>query len=202
MDQKTKKSVGLMSALAVGVAAAGMAVLGNAGNPVDEIEDPTQEITFNKYKDVRGNDHSKVTIRLEHKGGISRLRAPGEREYTHEQNYFVRKLAVAFVGDKVSEIGSCVALSYHFAAGKGQKGLNLNDDVVQAYLTAVPLERRPVIAKQLQNAAARIDNNDPDMVGPISFMTNEVCGPAAVKAYPDVVKRAEQVNRAGKAPKP
>lgn len=202
MDQKTKKRVGLVSALAVGVAAAGMTVLGNAGNPAEEMENPTQEVTFDKYKDVRGDEHSKVTIRLEHKGGISRLRAPGERDYTHEQNYFVRKLAVAFVGKKVNEVGSCVTLSYHFAAGKGQKGLNLNDDVVQAYLTAVPLQARPVIAKQLQNAAARIDNNDPDMVGPISFMTNEVCGPAAVNAYPEAVKRAEQVNAAGKAPKP
>lgn len=194
--EREKTRTGFGGVIAFGAAVTGLVVLG-LGNPADQYEDPAQDITVTTYK-----DYSRVSVLLDHKGGIARLRAPGEKKFIHEQNYFARKLSVAFADGKIDEAGSCVTLNYHFSAGTGQNGLNLNDDVVQVYLNAVPAQARAVISQQLKNAAARIDKNDPAMEGPISFMTNEVCGPAALKAYPDALKKAEAVNRTGQVPKP
>lgn len=181
MTTERRRASVILGGILAGFAVAGTAAVALMEDRVQP-DNPTKEIEVSK-----GN----VDVRLGHKGGIAWFKVPGENRYIEEQDYFARKLSVAFEAGKVDEAGSCVKLSYHFSAGNQPKGLELNGDVVQTYIAAVPMPQKISTLSQLQRASARIANGDPQMQGPISFMANEVCGAQALQAHPEALKQAE-----------
>ena len=181
MTTERKRTSVILGGILAGFAVAGTAAVVLTEDRVQP-DNPSKEIEVSK-----GN----VDVRLDHKGGIAWFKVPGENRYIEEQDYFARKLSVAFEAGKVDEADSCVKLSYHFSAGNQPKGLELNGDVVQTYIAAVPMPQKISTLSQLQRASARIANGDPQMQGPISFMANEVCGAQALQAHPEALKQAE-----------